>query len=118
MAPNPKRLLVSDEPFSLALPYSDRQEILVVPDEIVEGERQARRDLVAQDQNGDVDDLGKVVVPAVLAVAKPNILLPAATVELVVKGVMKLRERGLPIMMVARSEAESAGLRFSLGHPL
>jgi hypothetical protein len=52
-------LTVSEDPFSLQLPYSNRQKIVIVPDEIANAERKARAE--APDAQS-VEELAKVVL--------------------------------------------------------
>jgi hypothetical protein len=112
-----KGLLVTDEPFTLVQPYADRQQIVVVPDEVVAAEREARKQLEVRNERVDNDEITKLILGTIAGVALREYLLPVALVELIVRGVMKLREGGIDVLMVGRSDVEAEHLKFAPGHP-
>jgi hypothetical protein len=111
-----KGLLVSDEPFSLQRPYTDRQQNVVVPDEMVEAERRAREELSGR-EGLDAEKVVEFVLAALAGAFTRELFIPAVAAELIIRGVMRLRQKGVDVMMVARGEAESEGIQFAPGHP-
>ena len=73
--------------------------------------------LETRKEGADVEEIVKVIVGAIAGAAWREYLLPLAAVELIVRGVMKLRKGGTDVLMVGRAEAEAEGLRFAPGHP-
>jgi hypothetical protein len=111
-----KGLLVSDEPFSLQRPYTDRQQIVVVPDEIVEAERRASEEL-SEKEGVDPEKIAEFVLAALAGAFTRELFIPAVAAELIIRGVMRLRQKGVDVMMVARGEAEAECIQFAPGHP-
>jgi hypothetical protein len=114
--PDTKGLLVPQEPFSLERPYPDRQQIVVVPDELVDAERRARTAVEAKD-GLDADKITELVLNVLKSASAPGMFLPAFAAELVIRGVARLREKGVDVLMVGRAEAEAQGVQFAPGHP-
>ena len=104
------------EEFSLMLPYADRQKLLVVPDEVARADRQALRELElskdAKKPKFDADVFVNALAEALAGVFP----LERAAVKLIVEAVAKIRERGIEVITIGRSEADL--LRMDPGHPL
>ncbi len=111
-------VLLSEEPFSLEHHYADRQQIVIVPDEVVEAERHALKQLDVTKEGADIEEIVRTILAGIAGVALREYVLPLAVAELIVRGVMKLREKGIEVLMVGRSEADSEGVRFQPGPPL
>lgn len=116
MGSNAQQLRVHAEPFSLDLPYATRQQIVVLPDEVVQAERAALAQLMTGEK-ADSPSAGEVVAKVMSEVASLTLAgITLVAIEVAVGAVIKLRQKGVRVLMTAHSETSS--LQFEPGHPL
>ena len=99
------------EPFTLEAAYADRQKIVVVPDEVAEAERRARKELTTV-PNKQVAWEDVATRAAELVVVTSAVLVAMEAI----KAVQKMREKGLDVWLVGRGELEP--VLMPPGHPL
>lgn len=99
----------------LAMPYSQRQLVIVQPDEVVIASRQA----VDQQMVGEGSNDWTVTASRIAKLALTPIFASSTVLEVAIDGLnawAKARESGLAILQIGRSEAQI--LQFPPGHPL
>lgn len=101
---------VALEPFTVDAPYADRQQILVVPDEVAEAERQARKTLATAERS-TTEEVMRLAIEAMKVTSSV-----VALTEKAIDAAMSLRQQGLEISTVGRSEVPEGLL--PPGHPL
>ncbi len=96
------------EPFTLSAPYTDRQKIVVVPDEVIEAERKAHKQIDKVDSDG-------IPIEEIIKILELALPLEVQIVRSVIKAVLDLRKKGIPVWTVGRSEV--GDVDFPAGHP-
>ena len=109
--PTSYRTSATLEPFTLDADYADRQRIVVVPDEVAEAERRARKQVATTTSERSRPD--QIASVALDIVGSTTYVVLARQV---IKAVERFREKGLDLWLVGRSEISE--VVFPPGHPL
>jgi hypothetical protein len=97
-----------------SLPYSRRQLIVVLPDQVVDAARQAEATAASRNVETDWGDIGIKAVIGLRSLTSVYGLAAEVAIE-AIKAWAKARENGLYVLQVAQSEASL--LQFPPGHP-
>jgi hypothetical protein len=105
-----------DNCFSSKRSYATRQLIVVVADEILEAERQAKqqakRQLEQSKQKGYLEIFSEIMIGTV---ARSTSILAAEIIIEAIRSWRDLQSRGIDVVLVSRTESES--FQFPPGHP-
>lgn len=98
----------------LEMPYGERQLIIVVDDHVVEEERNAKASIEGDESEIDWIEVGKRTIQ-LAKLASPTTVLIIEGVTEVIKAVNRLRNAGMTVLSVSKSESKT--LCLPPGHP-